>query len=147
MVVLPLVPVIPTTVSSEVGSPLNAAAIGAIAALRVLHLCLGHVQVEGALEHQGGGPGLDRPGSEVVAVGLLAGEAEEQGSVAHPAAVIGQIPDLHRAVAADLRSDVRRSEQLAKLHPGPILGLIACGATTPRTRSTEEIHRHLGIKV
>ena len=128
MVVLPLVPVIPTTVSSEVGSSLKAAAIGAIAALASSTCSLRRIELERALHDQGRGAGLDRRGREVVSVGLLAGEAEEERALGHPAAVIGEIANLHGRVAAHVGGDASSSQQLAKLHPDAILG------ATPRNR-------------
>ena len=78
MVVLPLVPVIPTTCSSAVGSPWKRAAARAIAAADVVDQHLGHAEAERPLDDERGGAARHRVGGEVVPVAGEAGHAEEQ---------------------------------------------------------------------
>ena len=68
-----------------------------------------------------GGPRLERLGGELVAVGLEAGDAEEEVAWADPPAVVGEARDLGVA-AGKLGLDRRPGDQVAQLHAG-ILGL------------------------
>ena len=73
VVVLPLVPVIPTTRSSAVGSPWKRAAAGPIAARTSGDHDLGHAQVQRPLADQRRRAPLDGVRGEVVPVGLEPG--------------------------------------------------------------------------
>ena len=72
-------------------------------------------QVEGTFDHQRLGAGVDRKRREVVPVARLPGNAEEQRSALHPAAVVGEPGDLDVGVARDL-DHVRPREQVPQLH-------------------------------
>ena len=64
------------------------------------HEDLRHTQAERTLDHQRRRTCLHRLHSVVVAIAALAGHAEEQRTRPHPAAVIGEVCDLHRRVLA-----------------------------------------------
>src|SRR5262249_19889320 len=102
----------------------------------ILDLRLRHAHVQLPLDDQRRSAALDRCLREVVTVAALAPDAEEEGAGARPAAVVGEIGDLDRPVAAQLRGDARCPDQLTKLYPDAILGFGPCATTTPTTRST-----------
>ncbi len=68
---------------------------------RTRHQDLGDRQRERALADERHGPGGERLGGEVVAVGLQSGDAEEQRSGSHVASVAGKRSDLDVWIAVD----------------------------------------------
>ena len=101
VVVLPLVPVIPTTGSAAVGSPWKRAAATAIAERTSSTCTSGTPSPSGRATTSAAAPRCDGVGGEVVAVAGEAGHAEEQEAGLHRAVVVGQAGDLHvgRALA------------------------------------------------
>ncbi len=105
---------------------------------------LGGGEVEGSLDHQRGGPVGDRLIGELVAVGVLPPDAEEEVAGLDAAAVVGEPGDLDLSIPGDL-GDGDAGEQLAELHcgdsrapvgrlrPGPV-GSPDRGARTWRSR-------------
>ena len=85
VVVLPLVPVIPTVVRRAVGSPASAAAAGAIAARTSSTRISGTPRLQRALHDERHGAARDGVVGEVVAVAGEARHAEEQRARASPA--------------------------------------------------------------
>ena len=108
--VLPLVPVTPTTGRRAVGSPWNARRRARHRGADVVDPHLGHAEPERPRDDQRGRAPRDRVRREVVPVAREAGHAEEQRAGRHGAVVVGQAGDLDvvRAIA----------EQLAQRHRG-----------------------------
>ena len=78
---------------------------------------LRHLQLEPALDDEGRGPGLERRRRELVAVGPLADDAEEERPVGDPPAVVCQPADLDAGVAGDLGT-IEPSDQLSEFQRG-----------------------------
>jgi hypothetical protein len=76
---------------------------------------LGNGQLEAALDHQRRGAALDRRGSEVVAVGPLTANTEEERSRSHPGAVVGERGDVRVLIPLDA-GEVHADDELAELH-------------------------------
>ena len=76
---------------------------------------LRHVGVESALDDQRDGARLDRVRGELVAVEVLAGDAEEGRAGSHRAGVVGELPHLHGSPAED-RLRCERGDQALELH-------------------------------
>jgi hypothetical protein len=83
---------------------------------RVIDLDLWHPELERPLNHERGRPGLDRARREVVPIGLLSAEAEEQRALPHRATVVVERRDLHGLVPAHARVDARFPQKLSELH-------------------------------
>ena len=97
VVVLPSVPVIPTTARSWLGSPYHHAAAVASAGARIAddELRQGHVRERPVHERRGGARGGGGR-HEVVPVGVEPGDGHEQRPVADVARVVGHAPDRDR---------------------------------------------------
>ena len=118
VVVLPLVPVMPTT-----RQPRRRIAVEARRGHRhrgadVVHLHLGHAEAERARDHQRGGPALDGVGGEVMAVTGEAGHAEEQEPGLHETVVVGQAGDLQ--VGRTLAEQVAQGHRPGSLRAGAV---------------------------
>ena len=107
VVVLPLVPVIPATRSSAVGSPWKRAASGAIAARASATTTCGTSSSQLALDDERRGPASTAPAANSCPSALLAEHAEEQRPRLDRAAVVGEAsistagsPIVRRASAA-----------------------------------------------
>ena len=138
MVVLPLVPVMPTTRSSAVGSPWKRAAACAIAARMSSTWTSGTPRPSGRQTTSAAAPRAHGVGREVMAVAREAGDAEEQRAGLHRAVVVGEAGDLDvvRAVAEQVaqRHRCRSLWALLVVKPererGP-RGARACAGTSP----------------
>jgi hypothetical protein len=84
---------------------------------RVLDAGLGHVEIERPLDDERRGTRLDGRRREIVAVGPLSREAEQERAGASPAAVVGEVPDLHGTAPRQLGGHPGGSQQLSQLHP------------------------------
>ena len=97
VVVLPSVPVTPTTASSRLGSPYHHAAAAARARRARAHDELGDPDVgHRPLHDRGGRPGGRRQGDVVVAVDVLARDRHEDAARCDPARVVGDAADADR---------------------------------------------------
>ena len=95
MVVLPFVPVTPTTRSSRARVAVEAGRERSHRVARGLHHQFRHAQTQRPLHHQRRRPRLHCLRRELVPVSLKAAHAEEQIPRLHAATVIGQARDLH----------------------------------------------------
>jgi len=111
LVVLPFVPVMPTTARRAVGSPWKRAAIGAIAARTDATCTSGNAEPEGALDHQRARSARDGVGREVVAVAREPGHAEEQRSRGDAAVVEREAGDLDVCLDLGTSSGSRMAAQ------------------------------------
>ena len=114
-------PVTPATSSSRVGSPKKTSAAVAIAARTLGTTSCGTSSSSGVLDDEGDGAGLDRSGGEVVAVDVLAGDAEERGAGSDGTGVVGEVPHLDGVGAAEDRLRCERGDEALELHVGGTL--------------------------
>ena len=103
--VLPFVPVTPTTAQRGRGVPVEAGGGGRHRGAHVLDLDLRHAGVDRPRDDQRRGAARHRVGREVVPVAREPGHAEEQGAGLHRAVVVGQAADLDRRPIAEQVSD------------------------------------------
>ena len=115
VVVFPFVPVTPASSSSFVGSPKKTSAATAIDSRVDGTSELRHVDVEHALDHDGGRATLDRLPREVVPVDALAANAEEERTRRDAPGVVREIADRDRPAPGHL---ARREgpDQGVKIH-------------------------------
>ena len=105
MVVLPLVPVTPTTSSASDGWPSSAAATGAIATRSVRDHDLRHTDGKRTLVEQRDRAALDRVGSEVVSVDQEPAHAAEQRAGCDRAGVVHDRGDVDTREVTDRGGD------------------------------------------
>ena len=113
VVVLPLVPVIPTTASSAVGSPWKSRRRARHRGPHVVDEHLRHAEPERALDDQRRRAARHRVGGEVVAVAGEAGHAEEQRPRADRAVVVGEGDDVNVGPVAEQFAQRHARETLA----------------------------------
>ena len=123
VVVLPLVPVMPTTGSARRRVAVEARRGDRHRRADVRDLHLGHAEAERPRDHQRRRPARDGVGGEVMAVAGEPGHAEEQVAGLHRAVVVGQAGDLH--VGRTL------AEQVAQGHRPGSLRARAAGEPRP----------------
>ena len=115
--VLPLVPVTPTTSSSRVGSPKKTSAAGAIAARASRTTTCGTGRSSARSTTSATAPRSDRLRREVVAVGPRARHGEEERAGADRARVVGEIAHLDRRAPEHLHR-LERCDEALQVHRG-----------------------------
>ena len=105
-------PVTPATVSSAVGRPKNSSAATRHRRARVRDDELRHREVERALDDERDRAVRDRLRREIVAVGALARDAEEERPGVGGARVVGEIANVGRRRTDDFRRRERGDQPL-----------------------------------
>ena len=123
VVVLPFVPVTPTTSRRARRLAEERVRRDGHRGARVLHEQLRHVELERALDDERRGAGGDRPLRELVPVGARAGHAEERCAGRDAIGVVGEIGDLDGSAGAGLARR-EHARQVVEVH-GAILGRAA----------------------